>query len=155
MLKPHIALALIATICYAISGVITDRFLAKNHALWIQLINNGFVGIITFFCIAGMHAVNRAPELKTHPAAALGTSLVAGIVLFGANYAFYQAFHEGGTLPEITTILCLLPVFSFVFGLPFVPREDTSLTQGQTIQVVTGITLVITGVLVLAFVSKK
>lgn len=153
MLKPHIALAIIATLCYAVSGVITERYSPKLHVLWMLVLNNASMIVITAISIVAVRLIDRQPEMKMTWSTFAAVSLVAGAILFGANYAFYQAFREGGTLPEIATILCLLPIFSSLLRMPFGPEGEQSYVLPSW-QVMVGATLIIVGILFISFQSK-
>lgn len=153
MLKPQIALAIIATLCYAVSGVITERYSNRLHVLWMLVLNNGFMFAITLTALSAMAAVKQPLEMKVDWRTFLAISFIGGTVLFAANYAFYQAFREGGTLPEIATILCLLPIFSTALRHLFVPQDEEPAALPSA-QVMIGTSLIIAGILLIAFQAK-
>jgi uncharacterized membrane protein len=153
MLKNHVILAIIATVCYAASGVITERYSSKLHVLWMLVLNNGSMIIITAFALGIMRAASSSMEMKITWPTFFFLSFFAGVILFAANYAFYQAFQEGGTLPEIATILCLLPIFSSILRMLFVPAGEEAYAW-PTLQVWIGSSLIIGGILLIAFQKK-
>jgi uncharacterized membrane protein len=153
MIKSYVILALISTLCYAVCGVIGERYAQRTSVLWQIILANTGMLIIALSVIGIQRSLGKPAALDVDRTTFWMLITVWGTMSFAAAYAFYQALHEGGSLPEITTILCLLPVFSTALRHLFVqPGEEPP--PLPSVQALIGSSLLLAGILVLAFQFK-
>ncbi len=102
--------AVAAMFLYAVQNVIIERKL--THLSPITFLVFFYIGTGTMIITAvifrqplGLHLTMPAPHLWWIIA-------LCGVLLFFADYCFFSAYHSGGSLMAVTTIVILLPVFA-------------------------------------------
>lgn len=142
-------MTLVAVICYALNSVLVDRFLTKSHPLWIQLLTNGAIPVL---CLVGIvcYKAWRADIPLQEPWSLTRMwfpVLLCNLCLFAGGLAFYGAFRNGGSVTEVTAVLCLLPIVATLIGMAvdvyFFPKD---LRKPLTPQEILGTAIIIMGI---------
>jgi drug/metabolite transporter (DMT)-like permease len=142
-----VLLSLIAVTFYSVNAVLIERFLNVNHPQWSQLIVNAAIPVLCIGTIVGLRTTGIPVELKTPPLQTVMLAVICGLIYFLGNHALFCAYTNGGSVTTVTTVLCMLPVISTLFGLCLGGKAPA-------MNEIIGAIIVIVGIVVLVYPKK-
>jgi len=114
-MKPEI-LAVLSMLLYATGNVIINRKLAAIHPLINSAILSTTMAMIALSVLYFFHKQLKI-ELVMPGRWELLFLALCGVLYFLGDYLFFWAYHKGGTLGLITTVVAIFPVFAAIINI--------------------------------------
>lgn len=118
-----VLLSLVALLCYSISSVLMKHKIPTGYSVsMIQCIS--YVLMLTLALLTRLREVrNAAPDLNSKLSWMIFIVIIsAGLLYFIADYCYFSALTENGSIVVIMVILALIPCITGIIELPFTKK---------------------------------